>query len=208
MMHAITPTSSSPTFNGVGVKGLVAACALTAVSYSPAIARANNGHIDYDGREYTSDTEIQISGFWQALDVKSISTYTTSRSNPPIGTRITSDHERSIAAIRSWGALDANWDGEGASAPSENAIRVAADFICNLDRKKMAPVEMLHANGRIGLLWDEEDLELYGEIEFISEQRIAYFFQNSEGKHKGELIYSGGRISEIFQALIPDEYAS
>lgn len=207
MMPAIVSASNLTTFNGVGVKGLFAACALTAASYGPATAGINSIQ-SYEEHEYPSGTELRISGFWQSKDSQLNSTYTLSRSISPIGTRVTSDHERSIAAIRSWSILEPNWDGEGAVAPSEKSLRVATEFICNLDRKKLAPVEMLHANGRIGLLWDEEEEGLYGEIEFVSDQRIAYFFQTSKGKHKGELEYSGGEISEVFNALIPNAYAS
>ncbi|WP_131667116.1 hypothetical protein [Comamonas thiooxydans] len=119
--------------------------------------------------------------------------------------RLTTEHEHAIAELRQWAELQANWDGEEADAPRRESLEAASKFICLIMWSFKAPEPMLHANGRAGLLWDEDDF--YGEIEFLDSSNLAYYFKNQQGKHKGEVIFEGNVIPDALKVLIPEENA-
>lgn len=119
--------------------------------------------------------------------------------------RPTTEHEHAIAELRQWHDLQANWDGEGADAPRRESLEAASQLICLIMWGFKAPEPMLHANGRAGLLWDDDDL--YGEIEFLDENKLAYYFRDQQGKHKGEVIFEGNEIPDALKVLIPEENA-
>lgn len=114
--------------------------------------------------------------------------------------RQTSDHERAIAEIRGWISLPSDWDGEGAKSPVTDSIMAAAKFICAMPRSLQAPEPMLHANGKAGLAWHEDDA--YGEIEFQNDGSIVYFFNIKGNRHKGEMSFNAVGIPVILEDLI------
>lgn len=119
--------------------------------------------------------------------------------------RPTTEHEHAIAELRQWHDLKANWDGEGADAPRRESLEAASQLIFLIMWDFKAPEPMLHANGRAGLLWDDDDL--YGEIEFLDANKLAYYFRDQQGKHKGEVIFEGNEIPDALKVLIPEENA-
>jgi hypothetical protein len=121
--------------------------------------------------------------------------------------RDTTEQEHVIARIREWRSLQSNWDGEGALPPSLHSLNSASDFVCLLQPSLSVPEPMLHATGRAGLAWSASDGS-YGELEFLGERKVAYFFTNATGKHKGLFTFDGHSIPAAISALIPGANAT
>lgn len=115
--------------------------------------------------------------------------------------RQTTEREKLIASLRSYGQLEADWDGEGAEAPNIASIRLASNFACMLSEKFESPEPMLHASGRAGLMWEHDNF--YGELEFYADGQAAYYFQIGEDRHKGKASVNGERIPPFIEVLIP-----
>lgn len=120
--------------------------------------------------------------------------------------RATTDQEHIIAELREWAKLTANWDGEGALAPVGLSIGAASNFICVLPTGFIVPAPMLHASGRAGLEWSEA-ADAYGELEFLNDGRVAYYFTSATGTHKGVTAFDGLTIPASIEVLIPREGA-
>jgi hypothetical protein len=118
-----------------------------------------------------------------------------------VTTRATTEQEHLIAKLRSWSSLAPNWDGEGAFAPVPSSLRFASDFVCLLPPTAATPEPLLHASGRAGLSWDEG--ENYGELEFLENGLVAYYFTEVGSKHKGIAPFTGSKIPLPILALIP-----
>jgi len=113
--------------------------------------------------------------------------------------RPTTPLESLIGEIREWNLLEADWDGEGAQAPSQASIRCATEFIRLFDQTISLPEPMLLNSGNISLLWSAP--ELYADLEFLPDRRIAYFVKKSADKHKGVLAFEA-TMSPVLKALI------
>jgi hypothetical protein len=116
-------------------------------------------------------------------------------------TRETTEQEYLIANLRAWEHLGPNWDGEGAHAPKLSSLRSASNFVCLLSQSAISPEPLLHASGRAGLSWDDENG--YGELEFLNDKQAAYFFTKGDDKHKGVISLDGSSIPPVIAALIP-----
>lgn len=138
---------------------------------------------------------------WDATSVDGRYIQENSESVAPESVRPTTEQEHLIATIRSFEAKGQNWDGEGAAPAIASSLRAASDFVCHLDSGAEMPQPMLHADGRAGLYWSEEDL--YGELEFLSDNRIAYYFEIGNDKHKGVVVAADRPIPPVLSALIP-----
>jgi hypothetical protein len=121
--------------------------------------------------------------------------------------RDTTEQEHVIARIREWRSLQSNWDGEGALPPTIDSLNAASDFVCLLPPNLAVPEPMLHATGRTGLSWSDSDGS-YGELEFLNDGNVAYFFTHANGKHKGSLTFDGHAIPAVIAALIQCENAT
>ena len=113
--------------------------------------------------------------------------------------RLTTAHERLIGEIRSWGVLGADWDGEGALAPSATSI-IEAVSLSRLFSEADYIEPMLLASGHVSLYINENGL--YADIEFLGDGRIAYFIKRHGDKHKGVLTFDSQKMPAVFQALI------
>lgn len=113
--------------------------------------------------------------------------------------RLTTQHEKLIGEIRGWSLLVADWDGEGAAAPSAQSIKNAVAFVRLLSDVTL-PEPMLLASGHIALYKNENDL--YADIEFFGDGRIAYFIKRNGDKHKGVLIFDPQKMPAVFPALL------
>jgi hypothetical protein len=114
--------------------------------------------------------------------------------------RETSAAERVVGELRRWAGLSVDWDGEGAEAPNKESLKAAADFIRLLPTAISDAEPMLHANGRAGLYWNQDDL--YADLEFLGDGRIAYFIRHSEDKHKGLLHFDSALVPTVLSALL------
>lgn len=112
--------------------------------------------------------------------------------------RLTTEHEKLIGEIRGWSLLDADWDGEGAMAPSIQSIKEAVSFIRLIDDINL-PEPMLLASGHAALYKNESNF--YADIEFLGDGRIAYFIKRNGDKHKGVLTFDSQKMPAVFPAL-------
>ena len=113
--------------------------------------------------------------------------------------RLTTQHEKLIGEIRSWSLLGADWDGEGALAPSAQSIKEAVSFTRLLSDVAL-PEPMLLASGHVALYKNES--ELYADIEFIGDGHIAYFIKRNGDKHKGVLKFDSQKLPAVFTVLL------
>lgn len=113
--------------------------------------------------------------------------------------RPTTQLEKLIGELRELNFLKADWDGEGAAAPSALSLKEAVSFARLLDGIAL-PEPMLLASGHTALYWNEGDL--YADIEFLGDGRIAYFIKNHGDKHKGVLAFDSKKMPAVFQTLL------
>ena len=133
--------------------------------------------------------------------VTNCSSYLPIESNSIVVTaRATSDNEKIIGELRSWQALAANWDGEGAEQPLLSGLADAALFVQLLTPKIASPDPMLHATGRSGLFWKSEDI--YADLEFFGNGRMAYYIEKNGDKHKGSLLLGKKTMPEVLSVLL------
>jgi len=114
--------------------------------------------------------------------------------------RKTTQKEVVIGELRRWSLLKANWDLEGASAPFQSSLRQAVSFVRLIPRDQCLPEPQLTASGRASLFWDEESL--YADLEFLGDNRIAYYIEKEGDKHKGVQAFDGQVIPAVFHTLL------
>jgi hypothetical protein len=114
--------------------------------------------------------------------------------------RETSDPERIIGELRSWSLLSANWDSEGANAPSEVSLRQAVAFVRRLTKEQRLPDPMLLSSGHAGLSWD--DANLVADLEFLPDGRITYYIERNGDKHKGVLQFDRTELPPVLAHLV------
>jgi hypothetical protein len=115
-------------------------------------------------------------------------------------TRPTTPQEAVIGEIRSWILAGANWDGEGAVAPSAKSIKEAVAFLRLLPEDINLPEPMLLPSGRAALFWHSN--ELYADLEFSGSGRIPYFIKKNEDKHKGDVAFDSAKLPSLLPLLI------
>jgi hypothetical protein len=115
--------------------------------------------------------------------------------------RETTDQERLIATLRHLEFNGPNWDGEGARAPITSSLRSASNFVCSLPPNAEMPEPLLHASGRAGLSWSRDDY--YGELEFLDDGVVAYYFAIGRDKHKGVVSVNQRAIPTALEPLLP-----
>jgi len=119
----------------------------------------------------------------------------------PSFSRATTEQEHLIALLRSFEQYKANWDGEGAKAPIVGSLRAASNFVCLLSQEFEMPEPLIHASGRAGLAWSADGS--YGELEFLENGAIAYYFAEAANKHKGVVTMEGRSIPAALEVLLP-----
>jgi hypothetical protein len=149
-----------------------------------------------DGLRSTSrgDTEL---GVWPQF----VETTTSATGSREVSiARQTSEQERVIAELRRWKDWEAGWDGEGATTPNVTSINCAIKFVCEMDREDPMPEPMLHGTGEAGLFWNEQDL--YGDLKFLGDGRVAYFVRRGESRHKGIVDSSEVAVLAVLHPLL------
>lgn len=114
--------------------------------------------------------------------------------------RATTSVEKLIGEIRNWALFDSNWDGEGSAKPSMASIKEVVSFARLLETAAQEPEPMLLASGHTALFWN--DGNLYADLEFLGDSRIAYFIKKNGDKHKGVVGFDSENMPAVFQALI------
>lgn len=115
--------------------------------------------------------------------------------------RPTTSLERLAGEFRRWRLLPQNWDGEGAAAPDIESLEEAVSFTRLLDEPNIVPDSELHADGRAGLLWIAYNL--YADIKFLGDGRLAYYIENGKNQHKGIVDFDSGEIPSVLKAVLP-----
>lgn len=114
--------------------------------------------------------------------------------------RSTTDVEKVIGELREWALFKNNWDGEGGNAPSVDSIKEAVAFVRLINSNAKIPDPNLLASGHVSLFWNSQNL--YAEIEFLGDNRIAYFIKNNEDKHKGIISFGSEKMPALFTTLV------
>ena len=114
--------------------------------------------------------------------------------------RETTSQELLIGELRNWALFGDDWDGEGASRPLSASINDAVSFARLLDSSVREPEPMLLASGHAALFWNDGDL--YADLEFIGNNRVAYFVQKNDDKHKGVTTFDSAKMPAVFQILL------
>lgn len=114
--------------------------------------------------------------------------------------RQTTSQEKLIGELRRLALVQANWDGEGSAAPSMPSLKQAVAFARLLDKSALLPEPMLLNSGHVSLFWQEADL--YADLEFLGDGRIAYFIKRQGDKHKGVLSFDNQHMPPVFPTLI------
>lgn len=120
--------------------------------------------------------------------------------------RETSNAEVAVGELRRWATLAGNWDGEGASQPDKASLRSASNFVRLLTQAATDVAPMLNANGRAGLYWNLGDF--YADLEFLGDDRIAYFIEKSSDKHKGIVHFASRAVPPVLSTLLESARAT
>lgn len=105
---------------------------------------------------------------------------------------------RLIGEIIEFRLLASDWDGEGAHLPSNESIKDAI-FFSRLITQFLLPEPMLLASGNVSLYWNNDNI--YAELEFLDNSRIAYFIKRNEDKHKGVIAFDQNKMPALFPTL-------
>jgi hypothetical protein len=115
--------------------------------------------------------------------------------------RATTAQESTIGTLRNWRVFDSNWDGEGAAKPCAESIREAVSFVRLLPAGCLEQLDpMLLASGHTALFWNANGL--YADIEFLGDQRIAYFVKKNLDKHKGVVSFDQKTLPVVLKDLL------
>lgn len=190
------------TFGGSGTAAAALAVGLAIVSPTSAPPSGNA----LVKTQLRTATALPAGNRKNAVGLPSVSTFIADSS--PLGNQLFSDvlgretsaTEKVVGELRRWAALSVDWDGEGADAPNKQSLKAAADFIRLLPTAISDAEPMLHANGHAGLYWNQNNL--FADLEFVDDGRIAYFIRHSEDKHKGLLHFDGALVPSVLSTLL------
>lgn len=114
--------------------------------------------------------------------------------------RETTPIEEITGEIRNWVLINSNWDGEGATPPSRASIHDSVAFARLLTESQQLPEPMLLPTGNISLFWNVANL--YADLEFLGQNRIAYFVKKDGVKHKGVAEFDKETLPNLFADLL------
>ena len=77
--------------------------------------------------------------------------------------------------LASYVDLPDNWDGEGATAPSQAAIDDALTFLKSRPPNISLPHPDQGSEGAVGIYWDNRDAQVFAEATFEGDRTFAYF---------------------------------
>jgi hypothetical protein len=114
--------------------------------------------------------------------------------------RPTTELEKIVGQFRRWATLETNWDGENANAPITNSLSQAQNFATLLTKEIPIPEPMLNSTGRAGLFWNLDNL--YADLEFLSDEKIAYYIEKNKDKHKGVVTFNSEKMPAVLTTLL------
>ena len=77
--------------------------------------------------------------------------------------------------LLSYARLDENWDGNGAKAPSQEAVNDALTFLDGRPGDIPLPYPEEGTEGDVGIYWDFRDAQVFAEVTFEGDGTYAYF---------------------------------
>ena len=77
--------------------------------------------------------------------------------------------------LLSYARLDENWDGNGAKAPSQEAVNDALTFLDGRPGDIPPPYPEECTEGDVGIYWDFRDAQVFAEVTFEGDGTYAYF---------------------------------
>ena len=113
---------------------------------------------------------------WHGLS--SISTAFRARKSHEPGrwTALTAEVESKLRQeLLSYARLDDNWDGDGAKAPSQEAVNDALTFLDGRPGDIPPPYAEEGAEGDVGVYWDFGHAQVFAEVTFEGDGMCAYF---------------------------------
>lgn len=117
-----------------------------------------------------------------------------------VSARETTSLEKLIGEIRNWALFEADWDGEGSVQPSAASIKEIVSFARLINTETQYPEPMLLASGHTALFWNGDGL--YADLEFLGDNRIAYFIKKNSDQHKGVVKFDSESMPVVFQAIL------
>ena len=95
---------------------------------------------------------------------------------PGCWTSLTYDAESKLRQeLVSYAQLDDNWDGDGANAPSQEAVNDALTFLDSRPGDIPLPYPEKGAEGDVGVYWDIRHAHVFAEVTFEGDGTYAYF---------------------------------
>lgn len=77
--------------------------------------------------------------------------------------------------LLSYARLEDNWDGDGAKAPSQEAVNDAMTFLDGRPRDIPVPYPEEGVDGDVGVYWDNSYSQVFAEVTFEGDGTCAYF---------------------------------
>lgn len=77
--------------------------------------------------------------------------------------------------LLSYARLDENWDGNGAKAPSQEAVKDALAFLDGRPGNIPPPYPEEGTEGDVGIYWDFRDAQVFAEVTFEGDGTCEYF---------------------------------
>ncbi len=77
--------------------------------------------------------------------------------------------------LLSYAQLEDNWDGDGAKAPSQEAVNDALTFLDGRPTDTPPPYPEEGADGDVGVYWDFRHVNVFAEVTFEGDGTFAYF---------------------------------
>ena len=103
---------------------------------------------------------------------------------PP--TKFAAELELLHQELKSYSSLGENWDGEGSSAPSHQAVCDALKFLEKRPDDIPPPHSEVGAEGDVGVYWDILHTQVFVEVVFEGDGTYYYFAIHGKSGAEGE----------------------
>ena len=144
------------------------------IGFPPAM-QLGHGHIQPSVRYYLHSSETPA-GQWHGLSDISTALRGHWGREPGLWTAFTSEPEFKLRQVlRSYAFLGDNWDGNGAKAPSQEAVNDALTFLSGRPDDIPLPYPEEGADGDVGVYWDNKHTQVFAEVSFEGDGTCAYF---------------------------------
>jgi len=83
--------------------------------------------------------------------------------------------ENSIARLREFGKYHDDWDGNGANAPSQDAIDLALQFLTSLEPWHPVPFATMSRQGDPVIEFEEHSTGVFSSIRFLDDRSVELY---------------------------------